>query len=65
MADLVWVMNQLTDLHGHINIDGLNELVAPITPEERKLYETIDFDQVWIDFVLAFALKTVLESVPA
>ncbi|VDD85784.1 unnamed protein product [Enterobius vermicularis] len=44
MADVVWMMNQLTNLDGHINIKGLNEMVAPVTEEERKLYEATDFD---------------------
>lgn len=46
MNDLVWVLSQLTDLHGKILVDGLNELVAPLTDEEQKLYEAIDFDPV-------------------
>lgn len=46
MADLIWVLSQLTDLHGNIKIDGLNELVAPITDEEIELYHKIDFDVV-------------------
>lgn len=47
MADVVWMMNQLTNLDGHINIKGLNEMVAPVTEEERKLYEATDFDMVY------------------
>ncbi|MFH4977513.1 hypothetical protein AB6A40_004222 [Gnathostoma spinigerum] len=44
MADVVWMMNQLVELDGSIKIPELLRLVRPITDEERKLYETIDFD---------------------
>lgn len=46
MNDLVWILSRLTDLKGKILIDGINELVAPLTEEEKKLYEHIDFDPV-------------------
>jgi Cys-Gly metallodipeptidase DUG1 len=40
------LLSKLTDVHGKIQIPGLDKLVAPVTPEEEKLYETIDFDLV-------------------
>lgn len=46
MSDLVWLMSQLTDVRGSILIPGIKEMVAPLTPEEEKLYDTIDFDVV-------------------
>ncbi|VDM29414.1 unnamed protein product [Toxocara canis] len=48
MADLVWIMSQLKDINGNIKIDGLLDLVKPVTEEERKRYESIDFDMVRI-----------------
>lgn len=44
MNDLVWILSRLIDLKGNIQIVGLNELVAPLTDEELKLYDNIDFD---------------------
>jgi len=44
VSDLCWLFSQLIDLHGNIKIDGLHELVAPVTPEEVELYKKIDFD---------------------
>lgn len=44
------MLAQLTDLEGKINIDGLSELVKPITDEELKLYEEIEFDPVCSQF---------------
>jgi len=44
MADLCWLMGQLATVDGKILIDGINELVAPVTKAEEKLYESIDFD---------------------
>ena len=32
------------DVYGNIKIDGLHELVAPVTPEEIELYKKIDFN---------------------
>uniref|UniRef100_A0A0M3IAV0 M20_dimer domain-containing protein n=1 Tax=Ascaris lumbricoides TaxID=6252 RepID=A0A0M3IAV0_ASCLU len=45
LADLMWMLAQLTDLDGTILIDGIYDLVSKVTVEERKLYEAIDFDQ--------------------
>jgi len=44
VSDLCWLFSQLIDLHGNIKIDGLHELVAPVTPEEIELYKKIDFN---------------------
>ncbi|KHN71652.1 Cytosolic non-specific dipeptidase, partial [Toxocara canis] len=46
MADVVWMMSQLTDVNGVIRIDGINDLVAEVSAAERTLYDTIDFDLV-------------------
>uniref|UniRef100_A0A914CML3 Peptidase M20 dimerisation domain-containing protein n=1 Tax=Acrobeloides nanus TaxID=290746 RepID=A0A914CML3_9BILA len=44
MNDLVWILSRLTDLKGNILVDGINELVAPLTEDELKLYDQIEFD---------------------
>jgi len=44
MADLVWLLSQLSDVKGRILIEGLDELVAPLTDSERALYKDIEFD---------------------
>jgi len=44
MNDLVNLMGQLVDLHGHILIPGVYDDVAPLTDAEKKMYEPIDFD---------------------
>ncbi|VDO17743.1 unnamed protein product, partial [Brugia timori] len=49
MADLVWVISQLTDVEGNILIQDIMNLVAPVTNEERKLYETLDFGEYRAD----------------
>ena len=43
MTDLVRVLGGLVDTDGKIQIDGINELVAPVTEEEQKLYTSISF----------------------
>lgn len=43
MTDLMRVMATLVDPNGHINIDGLYQLVAPMTTEEKDLYKDIAF----------------------
>lgn len=43
MTDLVRVMGSLVDTNGKIQIEGLMDLVAPLTDEEKKLYEGISF----------------------
>lgn len=44
MVDLFQVMNTLVDSKGKILIDGVNEMVAPLTEKETNLYKDIDFD---------------------
>ena len=43
MTDLVRTMASLVDSNGKILIPGLNELVAPLTAEEKSLYGDIAF----------------------
>ncbi len=43
MTDLVRVLGTLVDTNGQIKIAGINELVAPLTDEEKALYEDISF----------------------
>ncbi|KAM6219652.1 beta-Ala-His dipeptidase [Rhynchocyon petersi] len=44
MADLVALLGGLVDSSGHILIPGIYDSVAPVTEEERKMYEVIDLD---------------------
>ncbi|XP_068093178.1 beta-Ala-His dipeptidase isoform X2 [Hyperolius riggenbachi] len=44
MRDLVYILASLVDSTGHILIPGIYDDVAPLTEEELKLYENIDFD---------------------
>lgn len=44
MTDLISIMASLVDVKGKILIPGVNDSVAPLTEEEQKLYEPIDFD---------------------
>lgn len=46
MVDLVALMNTLVDGKGKILVPGIYDSVKDLTPEERKLYEPIDFCQV-------------------
>lgn len=43
MTDLVKVMASLVDVNGNILIPGIDELVAPLTDEEKALYGPIAF----------------------
>ena len=43
MTDLVRVLGTLVDSHGVIQIPGLQAMVAPVTAEERAIYETMAF----------------------
>uniref|UniRef100_A0A914ZHT1 Peptidase M20 dimerisation domain-containing protein n=2 Tax=Parascaris univalens TaxID=6257 RepID=A0A914ZHT1_PARUN len=58
LADVIWMMSQLTDIDGSILIDGINDLVAGVTVDERKLYDTIDFDQA--DYQASIGAKKLL-----
>lgn len=44
MTDLTAIMNTLVDEKAKILVPGIYDSVAPLTEEERKLYENIDFD---------------------
>ncbi|XP_040288430.1 beta-Ala-His dipeptidase-like isoform X1 [Bufo bufo] len=44
MRDLVYLLASLVDTSGHILIPGIYDDVAPLTEEESKLYESIEFD---------------------
>ncbi|XP_066572168.1 beta-Ala-His dipeptidase isoform X2 [Amia ocellicauda] len=44
LINLIALLGSLVDSKGTILIPGINEAVAPLTEEERKLYEGIDFD---------------------
>jgi nonspecific dipeptidase len=44
MTDLVQLMGSLVDSSGTILVDGVMDSVKPLTEEEEKLYETIEFD---------------------
>ncbi|EME46136.1 hypothetical protein DOTSEDRAFT_42707 [Dothistroma septosporum NZE10] len=43
MTDLVRVLGSLVDTDGNIQIQGIKELVAPLTKEEQSLYKDIAF----------------------
>ena len=43
MTDLMSVMSQLVDANGNILIPGINDMVAPLTDEEKKLYGPIAY----------------------
>lgn len=63
MNDLVWILGRLTKLDGTILIPGLDKLVAPLTEEERQLYNNIDFDLV-INFIyLIFIIIIIFRKV--
>ena len=43
MTDLIRVMAKLVDTNGKILIPGINELVAPVTEDEKQLYKQITY----------------------
>jgi len=43
MTDLFHLFSKLVTPHGEILIPGINELVDPLTPEERARYEVMDY----------------------
>ncbi|KAK3103881.1 hypothetical protein FSP39_022629, partial [Pinctada imbricata] len=44
MSDLIAILDSLVDVSGKILIPGVNDTVADLTEEEKKLYKDIDFD---------------------
>ncbi|NWQ70349.1 CNDP1 dipeptidase, partial [Neopipo cinnamomea] len=44
LTDLIALLDSLVDPTGHIQIPGIYDSVAALTEEERKLYESIEFD---------------------
>ncbi|XP_072008446.1 beta-Ala-His dipeptidase-like [Engystomops pustulosus] len=44
MRDMVYLLASLVDTSGRILIPGIYDDVAPLTEEENKLYNSIDFD---------------------
>ncbi|XP_019571042.2 beta-Ala-His dipeptidase isoform X5 [Rhinolophus sinicus] len=44
MADLVALLGGLVDASGHILVPGIYDHVAPLTAEEKKMYEAVDLD---------------------
>lgn len=44
LGDLIYLMNNLVDEKGQILVPGIMDDVAPLTKEEEKLYDVIDFD---------------------
>ncbi|XP_078254777.1 cytosolic non-specific dipeptidase [Rhinoraja longicauda] len=44
MTDLIYLLGKLVDRKGKILIPGIDKSVAPVTEEEKKLYDKIDFD---------------------
>ncbi|KAL8721955.1 MAG: hypothetical protein Q9225_001469 [Loekoesia sp. 1 TL-2023] len=43
MTDLVRVLGTLVDTNGKISIPGVNEMVAPVTEEEKEIYGGISY----------------------
>jgi hypothetical protein len=46
MGDLTYLLSQLVDVKGRMQIPGIYDKVAPLTDAERRLYDPIDFDLV-------------------
>ncbi|XP_058878305.1 beta-Ala-His dipeptidase-like isoform X2 [Acipenser ruthenus] len=44
MTDLIALLDSLVESSGHILIPAINEAVAPLTEEEKKRYQGIQFD---------------------
>jgi nonspecific dipeptidase len=44
MVDLVHLFSKLVDSDGKILVPNIHDSVRPVTPEEMKTYESIDFD---------------------
>jgi len=44
MTDLVKLLGTIVDVKGNIMIEGINDLVDPVTEEEEEIYRKMDFD---------------------
>lgn len=44
MSDVVWLLNQLVDVNGRIQVDNLYKDVLPLRENEREIYDKISFD---------------------
>lgn len=44
MADVIYLLNSLTDKDGKILVTDFYKNIPPVTPEERNIYSNIDFD---------------------
>ena len=44
MTDLIKLMSTLVTPNGKITIPGLNELIAPLTDDEKQRYQNMEFD---------------------
>lgn len=62
MTDLVNLLASLVDNKGRIRIDGLNDLVAPVTEEERALFPGIAFTMD--DVYEAIGAKSTIHKTP-
>lgn len=49
MSDLIALMNSLADVRGNILVPGIMDDVLPVTPEEERLYDDIDFECVCLN----------------
>jgi hypothetical protein len=43
MTDLIHLLGQLVSTKGEIKIPGISSLVAPVTADEMKRYEVLDY----------------------
>ena len=57
MVDLIALMGTLVDNRGKIQIPGIYDTVAQVTPEEKELYKPIDFDPVHIIYTSNLYMK--------
>jgi nonspecific dipeptidase len=44
LPDLIWLLDQLVDSTGTIQIPGMLDDVCPLLPEEEQIYKNIEFD---------------------
>ena len=55
MADLIYMMNQLVDKDGKILVEGIQNSVAPVTPEELESYKVRSFLSLeYFQFMILF-----------